>query len=330
MNRRAFITLIGGAAVSGTLPAAAKQPKRLPVVALVAASGPVADLVTSDPINPAWRGFVHGLRDLGRIDGRNVVIERRSLEGDVQRASAIFAELLVRGVDVVALGGARWLHDAAVKATSTVPIVTIFQDDPVAAGLIASLARPGGNLTGIAQTTGPEFYSKRLQLLKELAPQITRIALLGPRGVLEQDRRIARLIGVTVVPIPLDVERQFDEAFASIVRERADALTVGGSAVTYGNAQRIVAFAAEKRLPTMHPFREAVEAGGLMSYGSSVPVNFRQMARLADQILKGAKPADLPVEQPTKFELVINAKTASALGLTVPTALLARADEVIE
>ena len=192
------------------------------------------------------------------------------------------------------------------------------------------MARPGGNLTGIAQTTGPEFYSKRLQLVKELAPQITRIALLGPRGVLEQDRSIARLIGVTVVPIPLDVERQIDEAFASIVRERAGALTVGGSAVIYGNAQRIVAFAAENRLPTMHAFREAVEAGGLMSYGSSVPVNFRQMARLADQILKGAKPADLPVEQPTKFELVINAKTASALGLTVPTALLARADEVIE
>ena len=148
--------------------------------------------------------------------------------------------------------------------------------------------------------------------------------------MLEQDRSIARLVGVTVVPILLDVERQFEDAFASIVRERADALTVGGSAVTYGNTQRIVAFAAENRLPTMHAFREAVEAGGLMSYGSSVPGNFRQMARLADQILKGAKPADLPAEQPTKFELVINAKTARALDLTLPPNLLAQADEVIE
>ena len=312
------------------LPAAAQLPKRLPVVALVAVSGPVADLGGSDPINLAWRGFVHGLRDLGWIDGRNVVIERRSLEGDPPRAPALIAELLARGVDVIALGGARWLHDAALKATPTVPMATIFQDDPVASGLVASLARPGGNLTGIAQTTGPEFYSKRLQLLKELDPRITRIALMGPRAVLEQDRGIARPAGITVVPFELDVDNQLDEAFAGVLRERVNALLVGGSAVTYGNAQRIVAFASENRLPTMHAFREAVEAGGLMSYGSNVPGNFRQIARLVDKILKGTKPADLPVEQPTKFELVINAKTAKVLDLPIPQLVLAQADEVIE
>ena len=199
MRRRELIILLGCAAMGRSRPTAAQQPKRLPLVALVAVNGPVADLVGSDPINLAWRGFVHGLRDLGWIDGLNVIIERRSLGGDPQRAPGIFAELLARGVDVIALGGARWLHDAALKATPTVPMVTIFQDDPVASGLIASLARPGGNLTGIAQTTGPEFYSKRLQILKELAPRITRIALMGPRAVLEQDRGIAYPAGVIVI-----------------------------------------------------------------------------------------------------------------------------------
>ena len=330
MRRRELITLLGGAAMAVSLPVAAQQPRRLPVVALLAVSGPVADLVGSDPVNLAWRGFVHGLRDVGWIDGLNVVIERRSLEGDPQRATAIFAELMARGVDVIALGGARWLHDAALKATPTVPMVTIFQDDPVASGLVASLARPGGFLTGIAQTTGPEYYSKRLQILKELAPLITRIALMGPRAVLEQGRGTTYSAGVTVILIELDADGQLDEAFASISRERVDALMVGGSAIAYGNVHRIVAFASENRLPTMHAFRESVVAGGLLSYGSNVPDNFRQVARLADKILKGTRPTELPVEQPTKFELVINAKTAKALGLTIPHIVLAQADEVIE
>jgi putative tryptophan/tyrosine transport system substrate-binding protein len=273
---------------------------------------------------------MHGLRDLGWIEGRNVVIERRALEGNPQRAPAMFAELLARGVDVMALGGARWLHDAALKANPTVPMVTIFQDDPVASGLIASLARPGGILTGIAQTTGPEFNSKRLQLLKELDPRIARIALVGPRAVLEQDRGIAHPTGVAVLPIGLDADDQLDEVFANILRARADALMVVGSAITYGSGQRIVAFASENRLPAMYAFREAVDAGGLMSYGSNVPDNFRQMARLAGNILKGAKPADLPVEQPIKFEFLINAKTAKALGIAIPHMVLALANEVIE
>jgi putative ABC transport system substrate-binding protein len=252
------------------------------------------------------------------------------LEGDPQRAPPVFAELLAHGVDVIALGGARWLHDAALRATSTVPLITVFQDDPVASGLIASLARPGGNITGIAQTTGPELFSKRLALLKEIAPDISRAAFLAPRGVLEQDRGVARPAGVTLVPIAVDVEEQLQEAFATVLRERADALMVAGSAVTYGSVPRIVGFASESKLPAMHPFREAVDAGGLMSYATSIPAIFRQMARLADRVLKGAKPAELPAEQPTKFELVINLKTAKALGLTVPLIMQMTADEVVE
>jgi putative ABC transport system substrate-binding protein len=216
------------------------------------------------------------------------------------------------------------------SATTTIPIITLFQDDPVASGLIASLARRGGNLTGIAQTTGPELFSKRLALLKEIAPGISRAAFLAPRGVLEQDRGVARPEGVTLVPVQVDVEEQLQEAFATVVRERADALTVAGSAVTYGSVPRIAGFASERKLPAMYPFREAVDAGGLISYATSIPQIFRQMARLTDRVLKGAKPGDLPAEQPTKFELVINLKTAKALGLTVPLIMQMTADEVIE
>jgi putative ABC transport system substrate-binding protein len=330
LKRREFITMLAGAVVGTPLPAAAQQPKRLPLIALVLVAAAPAEIAGPDPIFAPARAFVAELRALGWIDGRTATIELRSLQGDPQRAPGMFAELLALGVDVMVLGGARWLHDAALRATPTVPIITLFQDDPVASGLIASLARPGGNLTGVAQTTGPELFSKRLALLKELAPSIARTAFLAPRGVLEQDRSVARPAGVTLVPIQVDVGGQLEEAFATILREGVDALMVAGSAVTYDNGRRIVAFASESRLPTMYPFREVVEAGGLMCYGTSIPYIFRQMARLSDRILKGAKPADLPTEQPTKFELVINLKTAKALGLTVPVTLQVAADEVIE
>ncbi len=328
-TRRAFIAGFSGAAV-WPLGAQAQQPKRLPVVTLLFTAISASEISGPDPTFLPARAFVHELRDLGWIDGRTIVIERRTLGGDPQRASAVFDDLLARGVDVIALGGARWLHDAGLKATKTIPIVTIFQDDPVAAGLIASLARPGGNLTGVAQTTGPAFFGKRLQLLKEIAPTITRTAFVGPRGVLEQDRGYAHPAGVVVIPVPLDVSEQFDAALTTIRRERADALMVAGSAITYGSIRRIVAFAAEERLPAMHPNREFVEAGGLIAYGTSVAGIFRQLARLADRILKGTRTQDLATEQPTKFELMLNAKTANALGLTIPSTLLAQADEVIE
>jgi putative tryptophan/tyrosine transport system substrate-binding protein len=329
LNRREFIGALAGTAVT-PLPVAAQPGNRLPRIALVLIAVSSGEITGPDPRFAPARAFVEELRDLGWINGRTATIELRSLEGDPQRAPTVFAELLARGVEVIALGGARWLQDAALKATATIPIITLFQDDPVASGLIASLARPGGNLTGIAQTTGPELFNKRLALLKEIAPDISRAAFLAPRGVLEQDRGLARPAGVTLVPIEVDVEEQLPVAFATVMHERADALMVAGSAVTYAGVPRIVAFASESKLPAMYPFREAVDAGGLMSYATSIPQIFRQMARLCDRVLKGAKPADLPAEQPTKFELVINLKVAKALGLSVPLIMQMTADEVVE
>jgi putative tryptophan/tyrosine transport system substrate-binding protein len=292
-SRRKFITLLGCAGAS--LRAAAQVPKR-PVVALVLTGIADAEIAGPDPAFVTAGAFIHELRDLGWMEGRTIEIERRTLEGP-QKAPSMLAELLARGVDVIVLGGARWLHDAALNATRTVPLVTLFQDDPVAAGLITSLARPGGNITGVAITTGPELFSKRLQLLKELAPQITRIAFLGPHGVLEQDHGIARPAEVTTIPVQVDVGEQLDGALARIRDQGADALMVAGSAITYGYHKRIVAFSADNKLPTIYAFREAVEAGGLVSYGPSIPGIFRQLARSTDRILKGTRPQDLPTSR---------------------------------
>ena len=328
-TRRDFITLIGGAA-AWPLAARAQQPTRLPVVALVFGAAPVADMAGADPVNRVARAFVRAMHEFGWVDGQTVVIERRTAEGDPRRAPILFAELLARGVDVIVLASARWLHEAAQQATRTIPIVADFQDDPVAAGLISSLARPGGNLTGVTSTSGPEFDAKRLQLLQELAPNITRTAFLATRDVLEQHRSVARPAGMTVVPVLVDAVEQYEEAFAITLREQADALMVSSSPLNYNYARRIVAFASNNRLPAMYAFREAVAVGGLMCYGASIAGNFRQAARLVGRILKGARVGELPTEQPTTFEFVINLKTAKALGLEVPPTLLARADEVIE
>jgi putative ABC transport system substrate-binding protein len=323
MQRRRFMTSVGGSALSAVLPASAQQSPRLPVVALVFAGiGPF----TSRPA----RAFVDGLNEHGWIDGRSITIVQGDAGGDPRRAPSVIADIIARGVDVIALGGARWLHDAALAATRTVPIVTLFQDDPVAAGLIQSLARPGGNLTGVAQTTGPEIFGKRLQLLRSLAPGIERTAFIGPRGVLAQDRTAAHPGGLAVVPIELNSVGEFEAALAAVRRAGADSLMVAGSAVTYEFSPRLAAFAAENRLPAIYPFREAVDAGGLIAYGTSIPQIFRQMAALADRILKGARPEDLPVEQASTYELLINARTAAALGVAIPQTLLAIADEVVE
>ena len=329
MRRREFVSLLVAVGANASLTAVAQSPKK-PFVALVFTGVSDAEIAGPDPGFAPAQAFVHELRELGWVDGQTILIERRTLGGNPERASSLLSDLLARGVDVIALGGARWLHDAALNATRTTPLVTLFQDDPVASGLIASLARPGGNLTGVAQTTGPELFRKRLQLLKEIAPRVSRVALLGPRGVLEQDRNLPVAAGVTVVPVLVDLAEQLDPAFGTIRRERIDGLMVAGSAITYGYSSRIVAFSAENTLPTIHAFREAVETGGLASYGTSIPGIFRQMARLTDRILKGSRPQDLPTEQATSFELVVNAKTAKSLGLVVPPTMLALADEVIE
>jgi putative ABC transport system substrate-binding protein len=327
VKRRQFIGLLTCAAAGAALPAMAQTPRKVLVALVFGLAG--QEIEGPEPAFAPARAFIGELRALGWVEGRTISIERLKLQGDPKRAPALFADLLSRGVDVIALGGARWLHDAALAATKTTPLVTLFQDDPVAAGLIASLAKPGGNLTGVAQTTGPEFFRKRLQLLKEIAPSISRVAFLGPSSVLEQDRQIPAAIGTTIVPVRVDLADQLDPAFDAIRRERADGLMVAGSAITYGFAPRIVAFASETRLPTIYAFREAVDGGGLISYGTSIPGIFRQMARLTDKILKGARPQDLPAEQATTFELVINVGAAKALELSVPPTMLALADEVL-
>jgi putative ABC transport system substrate-binding protein len=330
-TRRGVIAFLGATAALGPLAATAQQRDRPRVVAFILSANPLAGMIGPNPTFAPARGFVHGLRDLGWVEGRNIVIERRSVEDQLERGPAVLAEVVARGVDVIVLGAAVSIIQAAQAATTTIPIVGLFsQDDPVAAGLVASLARPGGNLTGVSQAIGHELPAKRFQVLKEVAPQATRLAFLGTKPAWDLYRAGTSPKGISVFFAPIDRSDQFAEAFAAILRNRSDALIVSGGPVIYAGVPRIVAFAAENRLPAMYIFREAVEAGGLMSYGADVPGLFRQMARQVDRILRGARVADLPVEQPTKFELVINLKTAKALGLNVPSTVLVSADDVIE
>ena len=327
MQRRTFVTGLGAAVLP--LKARAGEAGRLPVVALVFGATPPAEMVGPEPISPVARAFLHGLRDRGWVEGKNIVIERRSAEGDPQRAPAIFAELAARGVDVIAFTGSKWNLEAALQATGTIPLLAYFTTNPVADGFVASLARPAGNLTGLAMEAGNRFTGICLQFLKELLPGSAKIAYLGTRDYWETSGGSAPE-GVVPVVAFVDRPEQYEEAFATLAREKPDALYVGSGPVTFVHVARIVAFVAEQRIPAIYSFREAVDKGGLMSYGSNVLDLYRQLAGMVDKILKGAKPADLPIELPTKFELVINLKTASTLGLTVPPLLLARADEVIE
>ena len=285
----------------------------------------------SNPVLPPARAFVHGLRDLGWEEGRNVIIERRSPEGHPERAPAIFAELRSRDVDVVAIGASPWLVEAGRQAMPTTPIVAVFAEDPVETGLVESLARPGGNITGVTGSTAPEITGKRLQLLKELAPAVSRVAVLGTTKAwtLHRDRADgAQADGMLF--IPLERPEQLEGALASVPREGADGLIVQAGPTAYVHAKRIVDFAAVNRLPAIYTFREPVEAGGLISYGINVESLFAQLAGFADRILKGSRPAEIPVEQPTRFETVVNVTTARALGLRVPESILLLADEVIE
>jgi putative ABC transport system substrate-binding protein len=323
MRRRKFITMLSGAAAWPLVARAQPAPRR-PVVAFVHSVIPPAEMAGLDPISPLARAFVHGLRDRGWIEEQTVVIERRSAEGDPQRAPAIFAELITRDIDVIAMGGSRWLREAAQQATRTIPTVLLFDADPVAEGVVPSLARPGGNLTGLMVSTGGEFIGKRLQLLKELVPTVARVACIA------SNRRSTADANIPPVFAPVNRSEQFDEAFATILRERADALVTEGSPIIYVQRGRIVMFAAEHRLPLATNNRESVEESALMSYGVSAAGLFSELAAYVDQILKGESPSNLPIQRPTRFEMVINARTAKALGLTIPPSLLARADQLIE
>jgi len=280
--------------------------------------------------------FRQGLRDLGYVEGRNVVIEYRNSEGKNERLPALAAELVALKVDVI-LAAATPHALAAKQATRTIPIVFAATGDAVADGLVASLARPGGNITGLSFFT-PELVGKRLELLKQTVPGVSRVAVLwNPGGlgestekdVLKRAEVAARAIGVQLHFVEARGPADFDRVFSDMTRARAGALTVLTSAMLFEERKRLVDLVAKNRLPAVYPWREFVDAGGLMAYGPDLADLFRRAATYVDKILKGAKPGDLPVEQPTKFELVINLKTAKALGLTIPPSLLQRADQVI-
>ena len=277
--------------------------------------------------------FLQGLRDLGYVEGRNVVIEYRYAEGKLERFPALAAELVALKVDVI-LAPSNPATVAARKATMSIPIVMVLAPDPVAQGFVSSLARPGGNLTGLTSQS-PETAGKRLQLLKEAVPNLSRVAALwepgypGDRLGVSAVEAAARALGVQLQLLRLQSPDELDGAFAAMTRGRAGAVLVGGF-LAFARRAQIAELAVKRRLPTMCVARQYVEAGCLMSYGLDYTVQIRRAAYFVDRILNGVKPADLPVEQPTKFELVVNLKTARALGLTLPQSVLARADHIVE
>ena len=282
--------------------------------------------------------FLQGLRDLGYVEGRNVVIEYRDAEGNVERIPALAAELVALKVDVIFVGGGTRVALAAMQATKTIPIVFTNVGDPVESGLVTNLARPGGNATGLS-SLGPELVGKRLELLKQAVPGVDRVAVLWLPGALGErtDKEMltgadvaARALGVRLQFVGVRREDEFAKAFSDMSSARAGALTVLPSARFLREYKRLVDLAAKNRLPAVYASREFVDAGGLMSYGANSADLSRRAATYVAKILRGAKPGDLPVEQPTKFELVINLKTAKALGLTMPQSVLAHADEVIQ
>jgi putative ABC transport system substrate-binding protein len=290
-------------------------------------------MVGPDPVDRAARAFVHTLRDLGYIEGQNLILERRSLELSHERSGEIGAELARIGVDVIVTSGNDMARSVA-RAVPGLPIVMALSSGPVEAGLVASLARPGGNITGFTVNVGPEIEAKRLQMLKEVVPSASRISFLGDKNDWEEPRgksvrAAAATLGVSLIHAE-HTSIDHAGAFDLITRAQPDALFVARNGLWYANSKLLSEFSLKRRLPGMYPFRENVEAGGLMTYVADLPDLYRRAAGYVDKILKGVKPADLPVEQPTKFELVINLKTAKALGLIIPPTLLAQADELIE
>ena len=328
MERRAFLgTLAGGLLAAPSTGDAQPAGKVYRVGYLTAGS------ISANP--RVLEAFRQGLRDLGWVEGRNVVIEYRSAEGRFDRLPDLAAELVRLKVDVIVATPTPGAL-AAKKATSTIPIVGASLTDPVGLGVIASLARPGGNVTGVAYSVGTDIFGKDLSLLKEVVPKVRRVAVLSnPDGpaqplTIRNIKEAAESLGVQLQLVEARGPGDFDGAFAAMARERAGALLVVTDPVFIPHRAQLVHLAAKNRLPSIFTQKADVEAGGLMSYGPNFPDMYRRAATYVDKILKGAKPADLPVEQPTKFELVINLKTAKALGLTIPPSLLTRADEVIQ
>ena len=332
MKRRAVLVGLGGV-LAWPLIGRAQPAGRVFKVGLVFTTIPVSEMTGASPISPVVRAFTQGLRDLGYAEGRNLILECRSAEGRLERLEAIVAELVDRKVDVIVTTGDKAAQDAK-RVTNVVPIVMMVSYDPVGAGIITSLARPGGNITGLTNNPGADVESKMLQLLKEVVPEATRIAFLGlaadwngKQGAIA--RAAAPNLGMSLVFVEV-TPTNYADAFMLMTRDRPHAFYLAANPVHWANRQTIADFVVKQRIPSIYPYREIADAGGLMSYGSNPMYLFHRAASFVDKILRGAKPSDLPVEQPTKIEFVINLKTAAALGLTIPPALLATADELIE
>lgn len=323
MDRRTFI---GGAALAmfGPPLAAATREGSKRVIGFLS-------LASADASVPLVAAFEAGLRDLGYVEGRTITLERRYADGLPERLPALAAELARLPVDVI-VAGANPTITAAKRATSTIPIVMVHAVDPVENDLVASLARPGGNVTGLSIGAGGEIGGKRLAMLKQFVPTLSRVAILKQTesGVDEAlYKPAAQRLGVTLNVIEIGRPDQIEEAFAAIKRGRAEAILVSGGPVTYMTRHRIAELAIANRLPAIHSLRDYADAGFLASYGPNLPGLYRRAAGYVDRILKGAKPATLPVERPAEFEFVINARTAQALGVKIPQSLQSQADEVI-
>ena len=328
LERRTFIAILAGSLLATPLAAEAQPKAGVPRIGYLGNSSPSLE---SDLVD----AFRQGLGEFGYTEGQNITIEYRWAEGKYDRFPDLVADLVRLKVDVIVTAGTPGAL-AAKQATKTIPIVMAVAADAVGAGLVASLARPGGNVTG-STTIVQELEGKRLELLREVVPRLSRIAVLwNPANpvqsiILKQTQLAAPGLRLRLEPIVgVSGVRELEGAFATISRVRPDALILLADRFLLAERTRIVEFAAKRRLPTMYPYREMVKAGGLMSYSPSYPDLFRRAATFVDKILKGAKPGDLPVEQPTKFEFIINLKTAKALGLTMPQSLLQRANEIIQ
>ena len=326
MKRRVFITLLGGAAL-WPLAARAQQGDRMRRIGVL--SGASRETAFSN-----YEGFLQGMRELGYVEGRDFIMEYRFAEGEYERFPDFAAELVRLKVDVILVGATSAIRMVQ-RATSTIPIVLAYSTDPVGNGLVASLPRPGGNITGLSSLSD-DTSPKQLELIATVVPNMSRIGLLGnpasptSTDVVKGAQNAAQKVGLNVMSVEARNPQEIEEAFASFLRERVQAFISAGDALFFAQRRQIAELALKNRLPSMFSQREYAEAGGLMSYGENLSEFFRRAASFVDKVFKGAKPGDLPMEQPTRFNLVINRKTADALGVTIPPQLYIFADEVIE
>jgi putative ABC transport system substrate-binding protein len=328
ISRRTFVAAVTGGVLAAPLAASAQQPGK--VLRIGWLGGP-----TWETAQPFVRPFLQGLKDLGWVEGQNIIIEWRFGGGRAERLPDLAAELVRLRVDLIVVPSTPTAL-AAKNATTTIPLVTVGGNDPVGLGLVASLARPGGNITGLTGSLGPEIAGKQFELLKETVPKVSRVSVLwnpatpGNALALREAEVAAGALGVELQPLEARSLGDFDGAFAAMSAKRTGALLVLADVMFVTHQTRLAALGAKSRLPAMYAQREFVDDGGLMSYGARFSDNFRRAATYVDKILKGAKPADLPIERPTRFELIINSKTAKALGLTIPQSVLGRADQIIQ